>query len=69
MRIPRPPPPAEALTKTGKPISLAIGIAVCGYTSPDPGTTGIPSCWAVFLAVILSPIIFICSEEGPMNLM
>ena len=37
-------------------------------TSPsEPGTTGMPSSTAVFLAVILSPMISMWCEEGPMK--
>ncbi|MNY65961.1 hypothetical protein D3C86_2033180 [compost metagenome] len=37
-------------------------------TAPaEPGTTGMPSSTAVFLAVILSPMISIWCAEGPMK--
>ncbi len=67
--MPRPPPPAVALMSTGKPICLATFIASASFaTAPsEPGTTGIPSFLAVSLASILSPMIRMCSEVGPMN--
>ncbi len=56
--MPRPPPPAAALTSTGKPIDFAIDSASSSEVTPpsEPGTTGMPSRWAVRLASILSPI-------------
>jgi len=50
-------------------MSLATFIACASVaTSPsEPGTHGIPSLRAVSLAVILSPMIRMCSEVGPMN--
>ena len=43
--MPRPPPPAAALTSTGKPIVLAIASASWSEVTPpsEPGTTGMPS--------------------------
>ncbi len=66
--MPRPPPPAAAFTST-EAIFLAIAIASSsGPTAPsEPGTTGMPSFLAVFLASILSPIRRICSALGPMK--
>jgi len=68
-RIPLPPPPADALMITGKPIFTAKGQCV-----PDifhrprvPGTTGTPFAIIVARAVALSPIVRICSGVGPIN--
>src|SRR5436189_138349 len=43
--MPRPPPPAEALTSTGNPIARAITLASWSEPTPpsDPGTVGMPS--------------------------
>ena len=38
-------------------------------TGPEPGTTGMPSCCAVTLAWILSPMSLTCSAVGPMKVM
>ena len=67
--MPRPPPPAAALISTGKPISLAIFIASASLvTAPsEPGTTGMPSFLAVSFASILSPMMRMCSDVGPMK--
>ena len=67
--MPRPPPPAEALTSTGKPISLPTSSASSTVaTAPsEPGTQGTPSFFIVSLAAILSPMTRICSAVGPMK--
>ena len=67
--MPRPPPPAAALIRTGKPISLAAAKASSSVvTAPsEPGTTGMPAAFTACLAVILSPIILMCSGLGPMK--
>ena len=67
--MPRPPPPAEALTRTGKPISSAIlKASSLPVTAPsEPGTQGMLSRFAVRLASILSPMRRMCSGLGPMN--
>jgi hypothetical protein len=64
-----PPPPAAALTSTGKPISRATLSASLSEVMPpsEPGTQGIPSRFAVRLASILSPMMRICSGDGPMK--
>ena len=47
----------------------ALGLVEVARSPPsEPGTTGMPSSFAVSLAVILSPMMRICSAEGPMNL-
>jgi hypothetical protein len=67
--MPRPPPPADALTMMGKPMSAAIALAsaMVSMGPSEPGTTGMPSDFAVSLALILSPISRTCSAVGPMN--
>jgi hypothetical protein len=70
-RIPRPPPPAEALSNTGKPISRAIASAASSSsrTPGEPGITGTPALIIIFFARLLSPIRRIADGSGPMNLM
>ena len=67
--MPRPPPPAAALIRTGKPISSAAARASSSVVSApaEPGTTGMPAFITACLAVILSPIIWMCSGLGPMK--
>jgi hypothetical protein len=71
MRIPRPPPPAEALRITGNPISRAVRTAFSSSsrTPGDPGSTGTPALIIAFLARLLSPISRMAWGPGPMNLM
>ena len=67
-RIPLPPPPADALNMTGKPIRSAA--ATTSSSSPStsvPGTTGTPASCMIARAVTLSPIFSIASGCGPMN--
>ena len=70
-RIPLPPPPAEGLTNTGYPTSVAAEINWAserpGFAMP--GTTGTPDAETVVLAAILSPIVVIAPAGGPMNAM
>src|SRR5438552_15812459 len=67
--MPRPPPPAAALRRTGKPSACATDIASSSEDKPplDPGTTGMPNRSAVRLASILSPMSRICAGFGPMK--
>ena len=69
--MPRPPPPDAALTSTGKPMSLAIRMACASsvMAPSEPGTTGIPRRLAVDFASILSPMMRMCSDVGPMKVM
>ncbi len=63
IRMPLPPPPAAALTSTGK--SIAAG-------SPEPsydGTTGTPAATAISRAASLRPILSITSALGPTSVM
>ena len=50
---------------------MASAIAIASSSAPtapsEPGTTGMPSRFAVFLASILSPIRRMCSAFGPMK--
>ena len=68
-RMPRPPPPADALTMTGNPISRAMTVASSTSLSiPSlPGTIGRPAVFMVRLASALSPMRRIISGLGPMN--
>ena len=68
--MPRPPPPAVALSMMGYPISLAISLP--SFTESmipsEPGIVGTPARFMVSLAVALSPILLIISALAPMNL-
>ena len=70
-RMPRPPPPATALTKIGKPIPLGlrdelVDIVGCRQSRRAPGT---PAAIACSLAVTLLPAIPSTVEDGPMKVM
>ncbi len=67
--MPLPPPPAAALTITGKPSSRAISMALLSsVTTPLlPGSTGTPAFCAVSRALALSPICLMLSGLGPMK--
>ena len=69
--MPRPPPPAEALTMIGNPISRAIRSASSSEEigSELPGVIGKPAAFIARRASILSPIKRMTSGRGPMNLM
>ena len=67
-RIPRPPPPATALTKTGNPISSAP--ATSSSTSAEGGverSVGTPAARAAASARTLLPASSSTSAGGPMN--
>lgn len=65
---PAPPPPAEALSITGKPIDFAAAsTAAIDSMSLTPGTTGTPAAAIALRAPILSPITSIARTSGPMN--
>ena len=70
-RIPRPPPPAEALMSTGYPMESARALACSAVsTAPsEPGTTGTPALCISFRAAALLPMARITSPEGPMKVM
>lgn len=69
-RIPRPPPPATALTKMGKPISSA---AVSSPSTSVEGSvesrTGTPARLAAAMAVALFPVSSRTSAGGPTKVM
>src|SRR5438309_140557 len=70
MRMPRPPPPAEALMITGNPTCRAHSKA---SPSParmpsDPGRIGTPAFFIAARAFSFSPIRRVISGGGPMNL-
>ncbi len=71
MRMPRPPPPADAFTINGKPISRASFKPSSSDVTASglPGTTGKPASCITRRASILSPIMRITFADGPMNLM
>jgi hypothetical protein len=69
-RMPRPPPPATALTKTGNPISWAASSRV--GTSEDGAVdfrVGMPAALAAASAVTLLPASSSTSAGGPMKVM
>ena len=66
--MPLPPPPAAALTISGKPICLATTASSSSRRPRSlPGTKGTPRFFTVSRAVILSPIASMASGEGPMK--
>ena len=69
--MPLPPPPAEALIITGKPISRAMRRAAAGsaIASSEPGTVLTPAFRASRLLSILSPMASIAGTGGPMKTM
>ena len=72
-RMPLPPPPAEALMSTGKPMRWAASWARVASGKPwplgplSPGTTGTPAAIIDPRARVLSPIIRMALAGGPMN--
>ena len=72
--MPLPPPPADGLTRIGKPISRAAAASTASSAVPSaspemPGTTGTPISAANAFARILSPIASIAAGGGPTNTM
>jgi hypothetical protein len=68
-RMPRPPPPAAALTMTGYPI-LSASLTASSMSSialSEPGKIGTLASFAVARQETLSPSFAIASGEGPMN--
>ena len=67
IRIPLPPPPAEALIITGKPSCDATCAASLAseMTPRDPGSVLTPASAAIRLLCILSPIARIALGGGP----
>ena len=68
-RIPRPPPPAAALTRSGNPMRSAWWRAASRSSTGPPlhAATGAPTCSASRFAPILSPRRRMTSPGGPMN--
>ena len=66
-RMPFPPPPADALSRTGKPISSAAARAAAASVtrSVSPGTIGTPASRIRRRASVLSPITAIVAGLGP----
>ena len=60
--MPLPPPPAAALTSTGKRMSST------GSSTAYAGTTGTPALTAISRAASLRPICSITAAEGPTSL-
>ena len=60
-RMPRPPPPADALTRSGYPISAGSS------TTVESGSTGRPAARIAALASIFDPIAAIASGGGPIH--
>ena len=69
IRIPRPPPPSDALIITGKPLVSTKSCTSCKLsTGPSvPGITGIAAAIACSRAFTLSPNMSSCSDFGPMK--
>ena len=69
MRMPRPPPPKEAFSRTGYPTSPAIRVASSTPDTPDsvPGRIGTPAPRMMRRASALSPMLRMLSGGGPMN--
>jgi hypothetical protein len=69
MRIPRPPPPPDALRITGKPMLLASRAACSAFfKTPVPGKRGRPWRVASRRALTLSPQRRMAAGLGPMKL-
>ena len=71
MRMPLPPPPAEALIITGKPTRAPRRAASASVITASgwPGTMGTPASAASFFEAILSPIAPMARGFGPMKAM
>ena len=70
MRMPLPPPPADALIITGRPMSRATtsASAALSMMPSEPGVMGTPAAVIVARACALSPMSSMLSGDGPMNL-
>ncbi len=65
-RIPRPPPPATALTKSGKGIASAAASTVSRSSlGSDEASTGRPASRAAAIARALFPVSSSTSADGP----
>ena len=69
MRIPRPPPPADAFTSTGHPMPAAAPASPSSDEggSAIPGSTGTPAACTSSRAVSFDPIAAMASGGGPTN--
>ena len=67
--MPRPPPPADALSRKGNPISAAIRRASSMEVTSDrlPGITGTPASSIQRRAADLSPILRNAATGGPIK--
>jgi hypothetical protein len=67
--MPLPPPPAAALSITGKPMRSASRRSVAGSETAAivPGTTGTPASTAMRRADVFSPMRAMVSLRGPMK--
>lgn len=69
-RMPRPPPPATALTKTGKFIvSEAATSSSTSDDGSDDASTGRPAAFAEAIARALLPVSSRISADGPTKVM
>ncbi|GAA2981484.1 hypothetical protein GCM10020227_57710 [Streptomyces flavovirens] len=69
-RMPRPPPPATALTKTGKPMSSDAATSVSTSSEGfEDFSTGTPASRAAATARALFPVRFSTDAGGPTNVM
>jgi hypothetical protein len=70
MRMPLPPPPAEALIRIGKPMISAARMRSSSESPPSvPGMMGTPRALAILRAVALSPMAPMARGGGPMKTM
>ena len=69
--MPRPPPPHDALSMTGRPIAAAIFLtaSMSSGSGSVAGTTGTPTSTARLRAATLLPSLRIVSGDGPMKMM
>ena len=64
-RMPRPPPPNAALTRSGKPTLAAAADRSPSPVTVIPGSTGTPASAIAAFAATLSPIAAMVSGAGP----
>ena len=70
LRIPRPPPPATALTKSGYGMSAADATsASASVDGATPARVGTPAAFAAAIARALLPVRVSTSAPGPMKVM
>ena len=68
-RMPLPPPPADALTRTGRPTASAAARTPASVWSAgvSPGTTGTPARTISARAPSFEPMLAMASGGGPTN--